>query len=328
MIEETLYQKKKLTKDSTSFDSLYVSRQFKNSCIGALRKALYEIRNSLFRTSHNDPFTVIVLECASFSGIAIRHDIITQMDLNAVLGSIDDALFIETLEDACHEMYKRGYNYGQLEQSLNVLFKRNNMPFKCNNGQFIDSSEETLYNEVISPCLSILINNGFETADGLLRESFTKYHENDNKDAILKCSMALDSVIDKIITDRGLSFSGPKNDFNGKMALLREKGLLPDFYDKEYGNHLKELLHSPLKIRNNEPNVSHGRAEDPLTDDNLVKYTIDATSSSILFIVREYLKHVKSDNRWCLSNTLGVHKGRGNVHRYITPNRYASSFEQ
>ena len=295
MIEETLYQKKKLSKDHTSFDSIDVSKQFKDSCITAIRKALYDESTSFARFDTENPATVIVLECASFSGKVVSHDIITPKDLNTVLGSIDGPLFIETLEDACHEMYTNHYCYDKLEQSLNVIFKRNNMPFKCNNGQFIDSSEETLYKEVVAPCLSILSNNGFETADGLLRESFRKYHENDNKEAILKCGMALDSVLDKMINDNNLSFSGSNNDFNGKMILLKNQGFLPDFYDKDFGNHLKELLHSPLKIRNNEPNVSHGKADDPLTDDDLVKYTVDATSSSILFIVREYLKHVQDD---------------------------------
>jgi len=87
-----------------------------------------------------------------------------------------------------------------------------------------------------------------------------------------------------------LHFSGSQNDFNGKLNLLKSSKLFPDFQDKDFGNHLKELLHSPLKIRNNEPNVSHGKADNPLTDDDLVKYTIDATAASILYIVREYLK--------------------------------------
>ena len=293
VIEETLYEKMKLIENHTSFDSIDVSKQFKDSCITALRKALYSQSKSFTPFETEDPVTVIVLECASFSGKVVTHESITVNDLNNILSSIDGPLFIETLEDACLEMYSNRYCYEELEQSLNVIFKRNNIPFKCNNGQFIDSSEETLYNEVIAPCLSILSDNGFETADGLLRDSFTKYHENENKEAILKCGMALDSVLDKIITNNNLSFSGPDNDFNGKMILLNKHGLFPDFYDKDFGNHIRQLLHSPLKIRNNEPNVSHGRANATLTDDNLVKYTIDATSASILFIVREYLKHTQ-----------------------------------
>lgn len=292
MIEETLYQKKKLAGKNSSFESINVSKQFKDSCVGAIKKSLYREKTS-FRIGDEDPVKMLVLECESFSGIAVTHEIITANDLNSVLGSLDSITFIETLENACLEMYNKGYYYEELEQSLNVIFKRNNMPFKCNNGQFIDDLEETLYNEVITPCLSILSNNGFKTADGLLRESFTKYYENDNKEAILKCSMALESVLDKIITDNGLSFSGSDNNFFDKMVFLEKQGILPDFYDKEFGYHLKQLLHSPLKIRNNEPNVSHGRANAAHTDDDLVKYAIDATSASILFIVREYLKHTQ-----------------------------------
>ncbi len=294
MIEETLYQKKKLIENHTSFDSINISKQFKDSCIGAIRKALYSYSKSFTRFGAEDPVTVIALECASFSGKVVAHELITAKDLNDILSSIEGPLFIETLEDACLEMYSNRYCYEELEQSLNVIFKRNDIPFKCNNGQFIDSSEETLYIEVIAPCLSILSNNGFETADGLLRDSFTKYHENENKEAILKCGMALDSVLDKIITDNNLSFSGPDNDFNGKMLLLNKHDLFPDFYDKDFGNHIRQLLHSPLKIRNNEPNVSHGKANAAHTDDDLVKYVIDATSASILFIVREYLKHTQN----------------------------------
>lgn len=294
MIEETLYQKKKLIENHTYFDSINISKQFKDSCISAIRKALYSYSKSFTRFGAEDSVTVIALECASFSGKVVDHELITAKDLNDILSSIEGPLFIETLEDACLEMYSNRYCYEELEQSLNVIFKRNDMPFKCNNGQFIDSSEETLYNEVIAPCLSILSNNGFETADGLLRDSFTKYHENENKEAILKCGMALDSVLDKIITDNNLSFSGPDNDFNGKMLLLNKHDLFPDFYDKDFGNHIRQLLHSPLKIRNNEPNVSHGKANAAHTDDDLVKYAIDATSASILFIVREYLKHTQN----------------------------------
>lgn len=290
MIEETLIDKKKQTGDVSSLESINVSKQFKSSCISAIRKALYQESTFDVHFGNEDPTTLVVLECAAFSGISIMDRYIHTEHLEKVLNQIDGITFIETIEDICKFMLEKHYHYMELEQDLNVIFKRNNVPFKCNNGQFIDSSEDTIYNEVLAPCLSILSNNGFETADSLLRDSFKEFHEDNNKESILKCGMALDSVLDKIITDNGLHFSGSQNDFNGKLNLLKSSGLVPDFQDKDFGNHLKELLHSPLKIRNNEPNVSHGKADNPLTDDDLVKYTIDATAASILYIVREYLK--------------------------------------
>ena len=290
MIEETLIDKKKQSGDISSLESINVSKQFKSSCFSAIRNSLY-LESFDLHLNNEDPITLVILECSSFSGITINNRYLYIEDLAKLLNQIDGIPFIETIEDVSKFMFDKGYHYGELEQNLNVIFKRNNIPFKCNNGQFIDSSEETMYNEVVSPCLSILHNNGFETADELLRDSFKEFHENNNKEAILKCGMALDSVLDKIITDNNIEFSGSQNDFSGKMNLLKSSNLIPNFQDKDFGNHLKELLHSPLKIRNNEPNVSHGMADNPITDDDLVKYTIDATTSSILYIVREYLKH-------------------------------------
>ncbi len=290
MIEETLIDKKRQIGDVSSLESINVSKPFKSSCISAIRKALY-LEGTEMHFNNEDPITLVILECSSFAGLTVKDRFLYIEHLDKVLNQIDGIQFIETLEDICKFMLDKDYHYKELEHDLNVIFKRNNMPFKCNNGQFIDSSEEAMYDEVLAPCLSILYNNGFETADSLLRDSFREFHEDNNKEAILKCGMALDSVLNKIIADNGLQFSGSQNDFNGKLNLLKSSGFVPDFYDKEFGNHLKELLHSPLKIRNNEPNVSHGVADNPLTDDDLVKYTIDATASSILYIVREYLKH-------------------------------------
>lgn len=297
MIEETFIDKKRQSEEFSSLESIDVSTRFKSSCISAIRKALNQEKTILGVGRNNDPTTLVILECASFSGIIVQDLYPNITRLEEMLTQIKGIDFIETIEDICRYMFEKNYHYMELEQDLNVIFKRNNMPFKCNNGQFIDSSEEFIYNEVTAPCLSILHDNGFKTADELLRDSFREFHEDKNKESILKCSLALDSVLDTIISDNKLQFSGNKNDFNGKINLLIDSKLISDFHNKDFGNHLKELLHSPLKIRNNEPNVSHGMTDNPLTDDNLTKFTIDMTASSILYIVRDYL-----ENRTCEHN--------------------------
>lgn len=220
MIEETFIDKKRQSGKSSSLESIGVSTRFKSSCISAIRKALNQEKTILGVGRNNDPTTLVILECASFSGIIVQELYPNITRLEEMLTQIKGIDFIETIEDICKYMFEKNYHYMELEQDLNVIFKRNNMPFKCNKGQFIDSSEEFIYNEVTAPCLSILHNNGFKTADELLRDSFREFHEDNNKESILKCSLALDSVLDTIISDNKLQFSGNKNDFNGKINLL------------------------------------------------------------------------------------------------------------
>ena len=292
MIEETLLEKKKRSGESFSLKKYEITEKFKFSCISAVRKALHnECKRGRYFDS-NEPMTIIVLECATFCGKTVG-DILFPDELERLLGSINGELFLDTLENIAYEMKKRDYCYNELEKDLNLIFKRNEIPIKCNKGQFIDGVEKTTYKEIVSPCFSILSNNDFETADKLLREAFEKYRECENKEAILKCGLALDSVLDKIMVDVKLEYPGKNNDFHGRMTFLREHDLLPNFYDESFGRHLEELLHMPLKIRNNEPNVSHGKADNTLTDNDLVKYTLDVTASSILYIVREFLKYQK-----------------------------------
>lgn len=291
MLEYSVYERQL----GSRVDEININRTsdvFKQSAINCVLLSLYDAVNGVsfnpFPPKGDEPYLVLLYECMAHSGGNTGDIKDPKLNLTDYFMSFNDERFIELLENASNVLYERGYDYSRFEKNINIIMRKNGVGFKCIKGSFYPSEEQKMFAEIIKPCFDILVDTGFKNADNLLKQSFQCYRDGDNKNAIHHSCMALDSVIDQIMDESSIQKPKSKNDYQAKINLIVEKGLISHYLFGEDVKCLYRLIHVPVSIRNDEPDVAHGSAISNETNDEIVSYVIDSVCSTILFIIRSY----------------------------------------
>ncbi len=281
MIEKTVYDRELPAVHTPVTNIDKTDNKLKISCFSCIEQSIYLERNGTFSSPFNvDPMHLLLFDCIAFSGKTVNHK--KEDDaLKELFFQSNDKEFFELLENAAHFIYSENYNYKKFEECINKVFTRNSIGFRCNQGIFLIAPEPRMYDEIIDPCFHVLRKNGFEMADNNLHDAFTSLKEERYNEAIINATRAIESVLDKLFEDHGIDKPEKKNDIYNKIKNLVDNRVLPEYIT---GLVLESLI-LPFKIRNNTANVAHGSSLDESNND-LATYAIDATCSSILFIVR------------------------------------------
>ena len=286
MIKSSVYERshprepRPLTVDRTT-------DEIKIMCTECILSALKDITSDPFRFSRDrSPFSVVLSECVVATGVRSNDKIHNEEKrLADLFYSVKDQLFYMMIE-AAHYAIINHYNHKTLSDNLNTIFERNYVGIRVKNREFIFIEEETVYEEFIEPCLTILFHEGFDQANNHLYEAFDRCHEGDFENAVRESSLALESVVDQILEEFHIPLPEKKNDFMARFRLLKENGVAI-FQDDSTGQFLQSI-YSPIRARNNMPGVAH-IGPDLQIDEEEAQYVLGCTVSSILYIVRSYL---------------------------------------
>lgn len=287
MLESTVYERARprtpvpLTVDETT-------EEIKNMCTGCIMSALKDVTSDPFEFNRDrDPFSVVLSECVMVCGKWPNEKKHREEDqLKELFLSTDGPEFFELVE-AAHHTIVHSYHHMSISDNLNIIFRRTNIGIRVKNGRFIFLKEETEFTEFIEPCLTILHEWGFDRANDHLCEAFDRCHAGDFNRAVSESSLALESVINQILDEEHIPQPEKKNDIMGRFKLLKQNGIAI-FLDDSTGQFLQSV-YSPIRARSNMPDVAHSGTSENIDEDEAL-YILGSAVSSILYIVRSYLR--------------------------------------
>lgn len=265
------------------------TEEIKVMCTECIMSALKDVTSDPHKYLRSrNPFSTVLSECVMATGVRPSSKMTTDdKKLEDLLHSVRDEMFF-TMVEAAHHAIINHYHHQSLSDDLNVIFERNYIGIRVKNDRFVFIEEETEYVEFIEPCLTILYLGGFDQANGHLCEAFDKCHEGYFNEAVMESSLALESVVDQILTELDIPKPEKKNDFMARFRLLKENGVAI-FQDDSTGQFLQSV-YSPIRARNNMPDVAH-IGSDQQIDEEEAQYVLGCAVSSILYIVRSYLNY-------------------------------------
>ena len=114
--------------------------------------------------------------------------------------------------------------------------------------------EQRMHAEVIQPCLAVLSDPRFATANCELMNAFDEYRKGKYGDAVTDAGAAVESVLKTICTAKGWAYDKNKDACSKLLDICREKGLSPPFY--------KSILEGTATIRN-KLGDAHGKGPFP-----------------------------------------------------------------
>ncbi len=115
--------------------------------------------------------------------------------------------------------------------------------------------EKILHAETVKPCLDVLSDPRFATANGELLSAFEEYRRGKYGDAVTDAGAAFESVLKIICTIKGWSYDKEKDTCSKLLDICRDHGLFHGFY--------KPILEGTATVRN-KTGDAHGKG--PVAD--------------------------------------------------------------
>lgn len=219
--------------------------------------------------------------------------------MNYVLhGDTDDALdFIEVafrlMERVCE-----GVHASQLQQmdidvpantaieELNTRFREHALGYEFVNSEIVRIDSQYVHAEAVKPTLALLANRTFQKANEEFMTAHRHYRESNYKECVVAVNRAFETTLKTICTERRWSFK-PGDRATELIALVRNKGLFPQYLDKGFDSYIAALKTGLPGVRNN----AGGHGDDPNAPpvpDYIARYALHLAASNILLVVEAY----------------------------------------
>jgi len=159
--------------------------------------------------------------------------------------------------------------------------------FNLEENQLIRIEDETFYEEITVPTLSILGQRKYQEAGKSYHSAYDELKKGKLDKAIVDCSKALESILKVRLKENGISYENPKGNKELTLAPLlntmKDYIVVPPYMTSSLSN-LKEVMMAVGTVRNNDG--AHGSMDgiDPAIDERFVRYMINQTAANILFI--------------------------------------------
>ena len=149
-------------------------------------------------------------------------------------------------------------------------------------GLLFNLEDETFFEEVTAPCLSILGKGGFSQAHKHFLDAYQELKQKKFDDALTDCGQSIESVIKTRLCQVGVDDVTHLN-WNKLRPLLLKHIIIPS-YLQNYQNNLFEVMGGLLTARNKDG--AHGSEEGAASqlDECFVRFAINQTAANILFI--------------------------------------------
>ncbi|MEX0678886.1 MAG: hypothetical protein WD063_17555 [Pirellulales bacterium] len=145
--------------------------------------------------------------------------------------------------------------------------------------QIIKKDDEYTHAEIIQPCLNLLSDPKFKTANEEMLKAHKEYREGNYADAITDCGSAFETVMKTICEAKGWPYDKGKATCKDLVAICKDKGLFPSFY--------VSFFEGAGTIRN-KLGDAHGKGPTPdltATKEHF-EHMVQITSANILFLAR------------------------------------------
>ena len=168
-------------------------------------------------------------------------------------------------------------------EELNSRFHEHGIGYQFIENQIIRLDSEFIHAEVVKPALALLQDKQYVGAQLEFLKAHEHYRNGRMKETMTECLKAFESVMKIICTKRRWSFN--PNDTSKKLiAVLFDKGLIPDFWDNHFAG-LRSTLEGGIPTARNRTS-GHGQgAVVKEVPHHFVEYVLHLTASTIVFLV-------------------------------------------
>lgn len=142
----------------------------------------------------------------------------------------------------------------------------------------IKKEDQFVHQEIVRPCLEVLSNPIFQTANSEMLKSYEDYRKAKYADAITSCGSAFESVLKTICSHHKWAYDPDKDTCSKLVAICKDNGLFPPFY--------APIFEATGTIRN-KLGDAHGRGPAPMytVGKEHVEHLIHTTAAHILLLV-------------------------------------------
>ena len=141
----------------------------------------------------------------------------------------------------------------------------------------IRKDEATLHAEVVQPCLAVLSDKRFATANKHLLDAFEELRHAKYDDAMADAGAAFESVLKVLCTENDWPYAKDKDTLSRLLDVCRDKGLFPGFY--------RPILEGVGTVRNKLG--AHGGEPTPtfLPTKEMADHMIYMVCNNIIFVI-------------------------------------------
>ncbi len=145
--------------------------------------------------------------------------------------------------------------------------------------KFVRKDEQFTHETIIKPCLELLSDPRFRTANTEMLKAHDEHRKGDYADAITSCGSAFESVLKTICDCHGWPYDPDKDSCSKLVSICRDNGLFPPFY--------APIFEATGTIRN-KLGDAHGRGPAPMyaVGKEHVDHMIQMTSAHIGLLAR------------------------------------------
>lgn len=166
---------------------------------------------------------------------------------------------------------------------LNTRFKEHGLGYQFDAGQIIRIDSEITHSEVVLPALQLLRDPQFSGAENEFLNAHTHYRHLRNKEALVDCLKAIESVIKTICDKRSWPYDS-KASCKDLLDICFANGLIPTFWSNHFSG-LRSTLEGGVPTARNRLG-GHGQGATVSEVPGYISaYAIHLTASAIVFLV-------------------------------------------
>jgi len=160
--------------------------------------------------------------------------------------------------------------------------------WKITGRELIQIEDETYFDNVTRPCLSVLESLGYKQAHKHFLDAYKELKDKEFDDALADCGQAIESIVKTRLGSVGVKDVTNKNWSQLKPLLLQYMVIPP--YMQSYQNNLLGMVEGLMTARNKDG--PHGKEEgaNNQLDECFVRFAINQTAANILFIAEADFK--------------------------------------
>jgi hypothetical protein len=166
---------------------------------------------------------------------------------------------------------------------INHRFRENGLGYEFVGNIIVRVDSKHLHSEVIKPAFFVLNDLDYAVADEEYRSAFEHYRHSRYQESVIDCAKAFESVMKVICSKRDWVYS--QNDTAKKLVeIILKNNLVPAHWQAELSG-LRSLLESAVAVPRNKHGAHGGGTQKNDVPECLVKYMLNATAATILFLI-------------------------------------------
>lgn len=229
---------------------------------------VYNLRNST-NSNHSQITSFIELE----SNIDMVFDVI-----EVALKEANSSKYFVSYQSNVHYIK-------QIKESIDELnhrFKISGVGYRLEHNQIIKISSTVEYQEIVLPTIKLLWNEKFNEACDDYMNAHKFYKDDLNDECINSCLKALEKTL-KIICNHKQWAYGERDGVSKLITICFSNNLIPSYIQSHFTSLQSTLASGAPAVRNK--GAAHGILNSKKADEELARYTLNLTSTNIIYLV-------------------------------------------